>query len=47
VRITEIEARGGGEKDQAADAKSTFAIGVAVVGAIGSVAIGLISLLAQ
>jgi hypothetical protein len=39
-----MEARGGGEKDHAADMKSTLAIGVAIMGAIGSLVIGLIAL---
>jgi hypothetical protein len=47
TRVTEIEARGGGEKDHSSELKSTLALAVAVVGSIGAIAIGLISLLGQ
>jgi hypothetical protein len=45
MRITEIEARGGGEKDHAADLKSTVAVGVAIVAVIATSVIGFLSLL--
>lgn len=43
-RVTQMEARGGGEKDKGADLKATFAIGVAFVAAIASTVIGLIAM---
>jgi hypothetical protein len=43
VRLTEIEARGVGEKDYAAESKSQMAIGIAGAGLFVSIAISLIN----
>ena len=45
VRITEMEARGGGEKDQSSELKSSLAIGVAAIAVVASIAVGLVSAL--
>jgi len=44
LRMTEMEARGGGEKDHAADLKSSLAIGVAVISVLAATIIGLMAM---
>jgi hypothetical protein len=46
VRLTQIEAWGGGEKDHAADVKSTLAIAVAVIAVLAATAVGVLSIIA-
>jgi hypothetical protein len=44
LRMTEMEARGGGEKDHAAELRSSLAIGIAAMSGIAAVAAALIAL---
>jgi hypothetical protein len=46
LRMTEMEARGGGEKDHAAELRATLALGAALISVVASVSLGLIALFA-